>query len=205
MPRATNCEGTYRIAGCDLGKSAAKFVVGLVSPDGQLSIEKTDLVEHDGRPMDAFRDWYLREDVASCNALGATGLHAEELAAPVLAGLPEGACLQAALPHVMSDGPLNLLSIGARGHAVLARSVDGRFQFLQNDKCSSGTGETMVKIAGRFGLSIEEADGAALAADESLPITSRCSVFAKSEMTHFGNQGRSPDALFRGATFERAR
>ncbi len=85
MPRSTNHKGTYRIAGCDLGKSAAKFVVGRVSPDGQLSIERTELVEHDGRPMDAFREWYLREDVASCGALGATGLHAEELVAPALA------------------------------------------------------------------------------------------------------------------------
>ena len=169
-----------------------------MSPDGQLSIEKTELVEHDGHAIDVFRDWYVREDVASCAAVGATGLHADELVDPVVAGLPEDACLQAALPHVLGDGPVNLVSIGARGYAVLARSADGRFQFLQNDKCSSGTGETMVKIAGRFGLSIEEADTAALVADESIPITARCSVFAKSEMTHFGNQGRNADALFRG-------
>jgi len=155
-------------------------------------------VSDDGQALDAFREWYLRENVASCAALGATGLHADELVAPVVAGLPEDACLQAALPHVLEDGPLNIVSIGGRGYAVLARSADGRFQFLQNDKCSSGTGETMVKIAGRFGLSIEEADRLALAAGESIPITARCSVFAKSEMTHFGNQGRSADDLFNG-------
>src|SRR3972149_9261639 len=56
----------------------------------------------------------------------------------------------------------------------------------------------MVKLAGRFGPSIEEADRLALAAEESIPITARCSVFAKSEMTHFGNQGRLADALFKG-------
>ncbi len=198
MLRSTNGKETYRVAGCDLGKSAAKFVIGRMSRDGTLSIEKTELAEHGGHAMEAFREWYLREDVASCAAVGATGLHADELTAPVVAGLPEDACLQAAVPHVLDDGALNLVSIGARGYAVLARSADGRFQFLQNDKCSSGTGETMVKIAGRFGLSIEEADRAALAADESISITARCSVFAKSEMTHFGNQGRSADALFRG-------
>ena len=191
-------EKTYRIAGCDLGKAAAKFVLARVCADGRLEIEKTELVEHDGRAMDAFRDWYLRENVTSCATLGATGLHADELVAPVVAGLPEDACLQAALPHILEDGPLNIVSVGGRGYAVLARSADGRFQFLQNDKCSSGTGETMVKIASRFGLSIEEADRLALAANESTPITARCSVFAKSEMTHFGNQGRSADALFNG-------
>jgi activator of 2-hydroxyglutaryl-CoA dehydratase/predicted nucleotide-binding protein (sugar kinase/HSP70/actin superfamily) len=191
-------EETYRIAGCDLGKAAAKFVVGRVKASGRLEVEETDLVVHDGQPMEAFREWYRRADVASCAALGATGLHADELVAPAMAGLPEDACLQATLSHLCEEGPLNLVSIGARGYAVLARSEDGRFQFLQNDKCSSGTGETMVKIAGRFGLSIEDADTLALAASESIPITARCSVFAKSEMTHFGNQGRSADTLFRG-------
>ncbi len=73
MPRSTNRGGTYRIAGCDLGKPAAKFVVGRVRPDSQISIEKTELVEHDGHPMDTSRDWYLREDVASRSAHGATG------------------------------------------------------------------------------------------------------------------------------------
>jgi activator of 2-hydroxyglutaryl-CoA dehydratase/predicted nucleotide-binding protein (sugar kinase/HSP70/actin superfamily) len=149
--------------------------------------------------MDAFRDWYRRADVASCAALGATGLHADELVAPVLAGLPEDACLLVALrqrPEL--EGALNLVRVGARGYAVLARDADGRVQFLENEKCSSGTGETMVKIAGRFGLSIEEADRLAASAAESIPITARCSVFAKSEMTHFGNQGRPSDALFHG-------
>src|SRR3972149_4888917 len=84
-------EAPYRVAGCDLGKSAAKFVVGRSDANGKLEIEQTEIVEHDGRPMEAFRDWYERENVASCAALGATGLHADERVAPVIAGLPEGA------------------------------------------------------------------------------------------------------------------
>ena len=56
----------------------------------------------------------------------------------------------------------------------------------------------MVRIAGRFGLSVEEADAAIRGESATIPITARCSVFAKSEMPHFGNQGRPADALFRG-------
>jgi len=196
---ARTAEVTRRIAGCDLGKATAKFAIGSANASGGIQIHHAEVVTHDGLPMEAFRDWYLRADVASCAALGATGLHADELAAPVIAGLPEDACLLAALGHMSElEGALNLLRIGARGYAVLARDSNGRVQFLENDKCSSGTGETMVKIAGRFGLSIEEADRLASQAAESIPITARCSVFAKSEMTHFGNQGRPSDALFRG-------
>ncbi len=119
--------------------------------------------------------------------------------APVVSGLPEDACLTAALERLPElRGPLNLVSVGARGYSVLTRDHTGRVQAVGNDKCSSGTGETMVRIAGRFGLDIEEADALARGASDTIPITARCSVFAKSEMTHFGNQGRPADALFRG-------
>lgn len=188
-----------RVAGCDLGKSAAKLVVCRVDSDGGLEIESREVIEHDGQALKVFSEWYSRAGVASCAALGATGLHAEELVSPVMAGLPEDACLQSALDHTARvTGPVNLVSVGARGYAVLVRSADGRYRYLENDKCSSGTGETMVKIAGRFGMTIAEADRAALAASEAIAITARCSVFAKSEMTHFGNQGRPADALFNG-------
>ena len=71
-----------RIAGCDLGKAAAKFVTGTVDARGRVAIEKAESVTHDGLPLEAFREWYRRADIASCSVLGATGLHADELAAP---------------------------------------------------------------------------------------------------------------------------
>ena len=187
-----------RVAGCDLGKAIAKFVVARVDADG-LRIEARSELAHEGKPLEAFADWYEREHIAGCAALGATGLYADELIEPALAGLPEDACLRAGLELLPElQGPINVVSIGARGYSVASRDANGHVLFLENDKCSSGTGETMVKIAGRFGLGIEQADALALAADDTIAITARCSVFAKSEMTHFGNQGRPADALFRG-------
>lgn len=187
-----------RVAGCDLGKSTLKLAVGALGDAGDVSPILTRIVEHGGQPLDAFRALYREEALSSCVAIAATGVHAEELSAPV-ARLPERACLEAALaarPELR--GPLNVVSIGARGYSVLTRDDTGRFRYLENDKCSSGTGETMVKIAGRFGVDIAEADRMACEASETIAITARCSVFAKSEMTHFGNQGRPADALFRG-------
>ncbi len=149
--------------------------------------------------MEAFREWYARCSVHSAGALGITGIHAQEIDRPALSNLPEEACLKAALPSLCGPtGAVNLVRIGARGYSVLTRDEAGLVQHLENEKCSSGTGETMVKIAGRFGLSIEEADRLACSADEEIPITARCSVFAKSEMTHFGNQGRPAAPLFSG-------
>ncbi|MBI2059549.1 MAG: hypothetical protein HYT87_07230 [Nitrospirae bacterium] len=187
------------VAGCDLGKSTAKFVVGRIGPGPTLSIDSSHVVDHNGKPLEAFQRWYLDHDINRCSVLAATGLHADEIASPALGGLPEDACLEAAL-RFRTDlvGPIRVVSVGARGYAVLCRNEDGRFTHLQSDKCSSGTGETMVKTAARFGMTVGEADELALGADESVAITARCSVFAKSEMTHFGNQGEAADRLFKG-------
>ncbi len=187
-----------RVAAADLGKRTAKLLVGAIGEHG-LAIESSAVVDHGGRPLDAFARWYDEASVSGCAALGVTGLYADEIAVPALAPLPEDACLAAALDVLAElQGPRNLVSVGARGYAVLVRDASGRVHFVENDKCSSGTGETMVKTAARFGMTIEEADRVAAGASQSIAITARCSVFAKSEMTHFGNQGEPVDRLFRG-------
>ncbi|MBI2963649.1 MAG: hypothetical protein HYY35_07825 [Deltaproteobacteria bacterium] len=197
-----------RIAGCDLGKASARFVAAQVGADGALVIEHTRSQPHDGDPIGLFRAWYREQGIASCAVLAATGVHADELRDPVLV-LPEDSCQEAALelsPEL--EDALNLVSIGARGYGVLSRKRDvaGRggaapkyvYQYLENDKCSSGTGENIQKIVDRFGLGVAEADDKALAAGEGIPITARCSVFAKTEMTHFANQGKPTGELFKG-------
>ncbi len=190
-----------RVAACDLGKVSASFVIATVTAEGVAEIESAQNLPHEGRPLEAFAAWYQRHEVARCAALAATGVFADQLGAPALV-LPEQACLEAALGQ-LPDLPaaVNLLSIGGRGYAALARSPDGartHWRYLENDKCSSGTGETIQRMTARFGLGIEQADALAASAARSQPITARCSVFAKSEMTHHANVGVPADALFRG-------
>jgi len=186
------------MAGCDLGKTSACFAILEFDPQGRPTVVHTSRVIHDGRPLAALATWYAEQQVQDCAALGVTGLHAGDLLAPALV-LPEDACQEATLDW-LPDVPttLNLISIGGRGYSVLARQPGGPSQFVENDKCSSGTGENMLKIAGRFGLDLDAADTLALSAQSSIPITARCSVFAKSEMTHHANEGKPRAQLFAG-------
>ena len=197
-----------RVAGCDLGKASACFTIGSIEENGSMKIEEIKRINHEGKPFEVFKQWYNENRIGSCAALGATGVYADELTEPVLI-LPEDSCQEAALeylPHL--EDTLNLVSVGARGYSVLTRQVltEGadnnekrfRYQYLENDKCSSGTGENVQKMASRFGMTLEEADHLALNAKDSIPITARCSVFAKSELTHFANQGKPADDLFNG-------
>ena len=204
---------TIKIAGCDLGKASASFVIAKVAGDGAFDVESTAHISHDGNPFEVFKKWYRENNVVECAALGSTGLYAGELVEPALV-LPEDACQEAALEaNPMFPHEMNLVSVGARGYSVLSRrplngsnrnsdkNADGirfLYHFLENDKCSSGAGENIQKIAGRFGLDITEADRLAQSAGNSIPITARCSVFAKSEMTHYANQGKPTSDLFKG-------
>jgi len=197
---------TVRVAGCDLGKCTASFAIA--EADGQgYRVVHLHRVEHEGRPFAVLRSWYEANRVYACTALGATGVYADEIGAPGHV-LPEDYCLETAAETLADLEPtVNLVSLGARGYGVLTRrphpgAGNGAAGFLyayaENDKCSSGTGENLSKIATRFGLSLEQADALALSATQAIPITARCSVFAKSEMTHYANQGRDRAALFRG-------
>ena len=193
---------SMRLAGVDLGKVTCRLVIAERMDDGAVRVTHSEHREHEGAPLDVFTAWYREHDLGLCVALAATGLYANQLRAPVIV-LPEDACLEASIA-ARDDLPvtLNVLSIGGRGYGALARDMgpDGRprVRTIENDKCSSGTGENITKIAGRFGLSAAEADALARGASEDVPITARCSVFAKTEMTHYANQGRATDALFRG-------
>lgn len=197
----------YRIAGCDLGKASAGFAIAVVDEKGEFRIEESEYIVHDGHPFKVFKKWYQEKNIATCSALGATGHYAEELVHPVMV-VPEEACREAILESDPSfPATMNLVSAGASGYSVISRkpasdltgnSKKCYYQYLENDKCSSGSGENIQKISARFGLEIDEADKRAKEAEGIVPITARCSVFSKSEMTHYANQGKATSDLFKG-------
>lgn len=195
-----------RIAVCDLGRATAKFAVGRIWENGDVRMDDVSVIDHDGKVFEIFRAWYIEKEIASCRVLAATGIYAEQLKEPVVV-LPEDACREAALNSDPSfPDEMGLVSIGARGYSVFVRvalntsGAGARFayRFMENDKCSSGTGENLQRIVRRFGFSLDEADRAAYSARQAIPITARCSVFAKSEMTHYANQGKDIPELLRG-------
>ncbi|MDM8517211.1 BadF/BadG/BcrA/BcrD ATPase family protein [Desulfobacterales bacterium HSG16] len=204
----------YRIAGFDIGKASLSFALAKIENDGNFLIEETVNIPHEGKITEVFKELYLTKKIASCYAIGITGLYAPQFIKPALI-LPEDQCQEAALHyHGGFSESMNLVSVGARGYSVLSRKPIKtkrnlaffksnnknryHYQYLENDKCSSGTGENIQKIAGRFGLDIKQADNCAKLSDTIIPITARCSVFAKSEMTHYANQGKSTNDLFKG-------
>ena len=125
-------------------------------------------------------------------------MFSDRLGAPVVAGIPEEIAQQEAVTALRPDGALTVVRIGGGGYSVLARDAAGRFTYEPNERCSAGTGQTVEGLCSRLGRTLDEAVALAEAAGDSLTVTSRCAVFAKSELTHYANQGASHERLFRG-------
>ncbi|HSL95722.1 MAG TPA: BadF/BadG/BcrA/BcrD ATPase family protein [Thermoleophilia bacterium] len=186
------------LIGVDLGKVTTSLAWGRPTGDGAVDIAGTRALRHHGDPLAPFFAFYRELGPERVAAVAATGVFSDRLGAPVVAGIPEEIAQQEAVTGLRPDGALTVVRIGGGGYSVLARDAAGRFTYEPNERCSAGTGQTVEGLCSRLGRTLDEAVALAEAAGDSLTVTSRCAVFAKSELTHYANQGASHERLFRG-------
>jgi len=190
------------VVGADLGKVTSSLAWGWVNADGVVSAVRTACERHRGSPLASLERLYvdLRAQVGpeGIGGMVATGHFSVRLGRPVVTGVPEEIAEERAAAHLYPQGALNVVRVGGSGFSILVRDEEGGVLFENNDRCSAGTGETIERLCERLGSSLDEA--AQLAADcpQPLPLTARCSVFAKSELTHYANQGAPHDSIFSG-------
>ena len=191
--------GTARLVlAADLGKVTTSLALGEMTPDGALRVLATSAVRHLGDPLRPFAEFYATVAHERLAAVVATGVYGDRLGAPATAGLPEEIALEHAAAWLCPDGALNVVRIGGGGYSVLTRDAAGHVHYEANERCSAGTGETVEGLCSRLGRSLDEAVALAQASADAVSVTSRCAVFAKSELTHFANQGESHGRIFRG-------
>ncbi|HEY5386369.1 MAG TPA: BadF/BadG/BcrA/BcrD ATPase family protein, partial [Thermoleophilia bacterium] len=197
-PPAHAGESGLLFVGVDLGKVTTCLALGEVSPDGELGVVETHAERHLGDPLGPFLELYGKLDLTRLAGVAATGAYGDRLGEPALGGLPEEIALEAAAAWLYPDGPLNVVRVGGGGYSVLTRDARGRVNYESNERCSAGTGETVEGLCSRLGRSLAEAVALAEASPDGVTVTSRCAVFAKSELTHFANQGEPHGRIFRG-------
>ncbi len=184
--------------GVDLGKVTTAIAVGELGADGELHVVEARAERHFGDPLRPFLGLYRDLDAGRLAGMVATGVYGERLGSPALGGVPEEIAQEQAAAWLLPDGPLNVVRVGGGGYSVLTRDADGHVRYEANERCSAGTGETVEGLCARLGRSLEEAVALAEASPDGVNVTSRCAVFAKSELTHFANQGESHGRIFRG-------
>jgi len=186
------------ILGVDLGKVTTSLAWAELSDDGRLGEAATHSVRHLGEPMRPFLELYREIGAGRVAGVAATGAFGDRLGAPVRAGLPDEVAQERAATVLLGDGPFNVVRVGGSGYSVLTRDARGVVSFEANERCSAGTGETVEGLCNRLGRELDEAVRLAEASPDGLVVTSRCAVFAKSELTHHANQGENHGRLFRG-------
>ena len=192
-------DGAPRLIGMDAGKVTTSLAWGRLGDDGSLLVEGTSAARHLGEPLAPFFALYRELGPARLAGVVAAGAFGDRLTTPALAGIPEEIAQEWAVRLLYGDeGPLNVVRIGGSGYSVLTRDAAGRIDYETNERCSAGTGETVEGLCARLGCGLAEAIALAAGAESGITVTSRCAVFAKSELTHFANQGEDHGRLFRG-------
>ena len=184
--------------GVDLGKVTTSLAVGELGADGDLRVVETRAERHLGDPLRPFLELYRELDAGRLAGIAATGVYGERLGEPALGGVPEEIAQEQAAAWLYPDGPVNVVRVGGGGYSVLTRNAAGNVRYEANERCSAGTGETVEGLCARLGRSLDDAVALAEASPDGVTVTSRCAVFAKSELTHFANQGESHGRIFRG-------
>ncbi len=185
--------------GIDAGKVTTSLTWGRRGADGAPIVVGSSDERHRGEPLAPFFALYRALGAEQVAGVVGAGTFGDRLTAPALAGIPEEIAQEWALRALYGEqGPVNVVRIGGSGYSVLTRDAGGRIDYEKNERCSAGTGETVEGLCSRLGCTLDEAVALASGADGGITVTSRCAVFAKSELTHYANQGEDHGRLFRG-------
>jgi len=106
--------------------------------------------------------------------------------------------LQAGLDHenIKVD---YVLSLGHENMHYLEFDDTGKISFFsRNGQCAAGSGSFWYQQATRMGYNDRELAEVAVEAETAVPISGRCAVFAKSDMTHAINEGATQSAVSAG-------
>jgi predicted CoA-substrate-specific enzyme activase len=183
-----------RFVGVDIGAETVKLAE-LVRDGGTLRVVRTRLVEHEKDParlLPALLAEWGYPDVAG---VAACGRLARLFALP---RVPEKLARAAGFRLLCDDGPATLVSIGSHGFSVLELRDSGVEVFRENSRCSQGTGNFLRQLVERFKISVEEASARCAAVPDPAPLSGRCPVILKTDMTHLANAGQSHDRIIAG-------
>lgn len=91
-----------------------------------------------------------------------------------------------------------IIDIGGQDSKVIRIGEQGRvLDFAMNDKCAAGTGRFLQVMATALGLDVSEL-GAAEDPEQTLPISSMCTVFAESEIIGLMAKGNPKSGIIAG-------
>ncbi|MBI4914051.1 MAG: CoA activase [Acidobacteria bacterium] len=183
-----------RYIGIDVGAEFLKLVEIADDPEGPVLVRRERL-PHGKAPgpllLGVLKDW----DWGGVAGAAATGRLARQL---TLTRVPLQQALAAGFRHACGPDPATVVSIGSRGFSVLELREGGQERYRENGRCAQGTGNFLQQLVGRLGLDVAEACERAASASEAAPLSGRCPVILKTDLTHLANKGEAKDRILAG-------
>ena len=190
---ADHMSGLY--LGVDIGADTI-HVAGIEKRGGRLSITQRQNATHNKDPHAAIVALLSRVDLEKASGLAVTGRLQRIVDA---AGVPAKAAMRRGVRLVHPElEAVTVVAVGAHGFSVLEVGAHGEEWFQQNARCSQGTGNFLSQLVRRFGLSVEEASELCDHVVNPAPLSGRCPVILKTDMTHLANKGEDRSRILAG-------
>jgi len=169
--------------GINIGSSSIKAV--LMNDD---SIIWHDVRDHEGNFLDTLKGMLKQQGIPDGTRGIVTGTEGRFLLN--MTNVIESICIEKAL----SAGGHNVdavVSLGGENFVVYTIDTEGKIiTNFSGNKCASGTGEFFKQQLGRMDMTLDDIQGVPKES-KAQPLSSRCSVFMKSDCTHKLNKGEA--------------
>ena len=183
-----------RYIGIDVGAEAIK-VVELRGERGALAWSRRVTQEHHKEPGRALRALLEGWGWDGVDGAAVTGRLGRQVA---LLRVPAKQAQAAGYRFLYGQAPGTIVSIGSHGFSVLELREGAVEVFRENSRCAQGTGNFLRQLVERFDLSVEQAAELAAGVTDPAPLSGRCPVILKTDMTHLANKGEGKDRILAG-------
>ena len=184
-----------RFIGLDLGAERLK-VAEVVRQNGRLEAGRTWLVDHGKDPVAAMKRLLPQLGWDDLRGACVTGRMASAL---TLARIPTKAAVAEGLRLLHpSLNEATVVSIGSHGFYVAEMAQNTVRRVHENSRCSQGTGNFLRQLVERFDLTLPQADVLCDDVAEPAPLSGRCPVILKTDMTHLANRGEGKERILAG-------
>lgn len=183
-----------RFVGIDAGAETIKLVEVLREGDG-FQIGRCEIWEHGKNPGSTLRAALACWDWAKVNGAAISGRFAGQVNLP---RIPVKQAQLRGFQHHFGAEPATVINIGSHGFSVLEIRGDDTNTLRENSRCSQGTGNFLRQLVERFSLSVEEASALCADVPNPAPLSGRCPVILKTDMTHLANKGEDRARILAG-------
>ncbi len=183
-----------RFLGIDLGAETIK-VVELLRNGQTLERGRFSLVDHGKEPGTRLLELLHGFDWGGVRGAAVTGRLSRLVSLP---RIPTKQAQARACRHLYGNRPATVVSIGSHGFSVLELRESGVEVYRENSRCSQGTGNFLRQLTERFDLSVEKASDLCADVANPAPLSGRCPVILKTDMTHLANKGEDRARILAG-------